>query len=87
MFTEVMNWIRAEGTLENLRKILGVDGVEHVGRGVRPLGGGRYSAEAHVQEAAIPVIEALGVIVTVTQTQADIDERLAQVRSEQSGVA
>jgi hypothetical protein len=82
-----MNWIQAEGTLDDLRKILDVAGVEHLGRGVRPLADGRFRAEAYVQETAIPLIEALGVTVTVTQTQADIDARLAQVESEQGGIA
>ena len=81
-----MNWIRAEGTLEDLRKILAVAGVEHVGRGVRPLASGKFTASARVQESAIPLIEALGIIVTVTKTQADIDAHLAQVRSEQTGI-
>ena len=47
-----MNWIQAEGTLEDLRKILNVPGVEHLGRGVRPLADGRFRAEAYVQETA-----------------------------------
>jgi hypothetical protein len=32
-----MNWISVEGTLEELRAIIDLPGVQHVGRGVTPL--------------------------------------------------
>jgi len=80
-----MNWILAEGTLEQLRSILAIPGVRHVGRGVTPLPGGRYQAGAYIEEGAIPSIEAQGVAVTVVQTQADLDERLSQLKAEQQG--
>jgi hypothetical protein len=81
-----MNYIQVEGSLEDLRKILAVAGVKEVGRGVRPLADGSFRAQAYVQEAAIPLIEALGVRVTVMETQAGIDQRLAQVAAEQNPV-
>jgi hypothetical protein len=80
-----MNWIHVEGTLAELRAILNLAGVVHVSRGVTPLAGDRFRAGAYVQESAIPLIQAQGVIVTVVQTQADIEARAAQVRAEQEG--
>jgi len=78
-----MNWIFAEGTIEQLRSILTIPGVQHVGRGLAPLPGGRYQAGAYIQEGAIPSIEAKGVAVTVVHTQADLDARDEQLRAEQ----
>jgi len=80
-----MNYILADGTLEQLRAILTIDGVEHVARGVRLLADGRYQASAYIDEAAIPAIQAQGVTVTVVQNQVDIDARLEQVKAEQDG--
>jgi hypothetical protein len=80
-----MNYITATGTLEQLRAIPSIDGVEYVSRGIRALPDGTYEARAYVDESAIPLIQAQGVIVTVTQTQADIDKRLEQINEEQQG--
>ena len=84
-----MNYITAGGTLEQLSSIITIDGVQYVSRGVRRLADGTYEARAYVDESAIPLIQAQGVIVTVAQTQADIDARLEQVKAEQesNGVA
>jgi len=72
-----MNWIRVEGTLENLRKLSSVSGIQHLRRGAEPVGGDRFRTDAQVDEAAIPNIEALGLAVTVVKTQQDLDEHAA----------
>jgi hypothetical protein len=72
-----MNWIRVEGTLENLRKLPTVAGLHFLRHGAEPLGEGRFRTDAHVDEAAIPLIEALGCTVTVVKTQQDLDEHAA----------
>ena len=78
-----MNWILADCTLDQLRSILGIVGVNHVSRGVRELPDGRFRTGAYVEESAVPLMQASGVTVTVVQTQADIDTRLQQVQQEQ----
>lgn len=78
-----MNWILAEGTLEQLRSILTIPGVLHASRGLTPLPGGRYQSGLYVEEGAIPSIEAKGVAVTIVHTQVDLDARDAQLRAEQ----
>lgn len=77
-----MNFIRVEGTLENVRRASRVDGVIHVRRGVEDLGDGRFRTDAQVEESAIPLIEALGCTVTVVKTQQDLDEHAAVLLAE-----
>lgn len=80
-----MNSVYVEGTLDRLRQVPAIAGVQHVDRGVIPLGGDRYRIGADVDDAAIPLIEALGCTIEVVMDQAALDAHAALLDAEESG--
>jgi hypothetical protein len=73
MLGSAMVVAQVEGRLEDLQQIVAVPGVAHVSPGVKPVGGERYRTVARIDQTAIPLLEALGLIVTVIVTQEQLD--------------
>jgi len=80
-----MNSIYVEGTLDRLRQVPTLAGVDYVERGVMPVGGDRYRIGADVEDSTIPLIEALGCTVEVVMDDDAINTHFAQLEADDDG--
>jgi hypothetical protein len=78
-----VSFVEISGTLEQMRQLLAVDGMEVMIHSASQIAPDRWRVEAYPTQAAIAAVQGLGATVTVIRTE---DEVTAQLEAGWAGV-